>query len=243
MSLTPAQSLKLWHIKNCPLFSQLPAEELKAVVDVADVVSCSPGDLVAMSGEDLEAVWVVKRGHIKLTYTDPGGKEAAVLLLGPGDIFGVLPSRTETSVGEHCRALTASCLCRLHRRRFDSLMARYPNISMRITGAIFDRLQSLQLRLADLMMRPAEARLALILLELKSAAGHRLEDGTVELDLAISHSDLAQLIGTSREMVTILLKRFRQDDLVETSRKTIILRNIPALTAIRDGESTPTPNR
>jgi CRP-like cAMP-binding protein len=227
--------LKLWHIKQCPLFSQLPPHELREVMDLANVVSCSPGELIPVDAESEGSVWIVKRGHVKLNYTDGMGRQAAVLLLGPGDIFGMVESGKGGDFGEHCESLTACCLCRISRRRFETLLSRHSDLSLRVTKASMERIARLQVRLADLMMRPAEARLALILLELSLVAGKPGEEpNSVRIDLPISHSDLAQLIGTSREMVSYVMRRLRDRALLSSARKDITLLDLDGLRKTRD---------
>ncbi|MBI1291972.1 helix-turn-helix domain-containing protein [bacterium] len=235
VSLGPAASLKLWHIKQCPLFSQLPPAELREVMDMANVVSCSPAELIPVDADSEGAVWIVKRGHVKMNYTDGAGRQAAVLLLGPGDMFGLVEPGKGGDFGEHCEALTACCLCRISRRRFEALLLRHRDLGLRVMKSSMERIAKLQVRLADLMMRPAEARLALILLELASVAGQPGDVAeSVRLDLPISHSDLAQLIGTSREMVSYVMRRFRDRDLISSARKDVTLLDLEGLRRTRD---------
>jgi len=234
VSLGAAASLKMWHIKQCPLFTDLAQPELREVLDLANVVSCSPGELIPVDSGTDGSVWIVKRGHVKMNYTDGAGRQAAVLLLGPGDMFGMVDSGRPGDFGEHCESLTACCLCRISRRRFETMLARHPDLALRVNRAAMDRIGRLQVRLAELMLRPAEARLALILLELAQVAGIRTPEGEVRLDLPISHSDLAQLIGTSREMVSYVMRRFRDRNLLESARKEIVLMDLDGLRRIRD---------
>lgn len=238
MTTDELKRVALWHLKCCPLFSEMSPKELGDVVRPGNVVSFSPDEPIPMESTDGEpALWVVKRGHVKQSFVDSEGRQATVLVLGPGDIFGSLFALGDDNVedyGEHCRTMTSVCLCRISRQHFESLIAKYPNVAYRLTKSNFQRIHRLQARLADLLMRPAEARLALVLMELKGLVGVPDEEEGIALDLPLAHSDLAQLIGSSREMVTHLLGKFRRAGIVRTSRERIVLLDAEALKTIRD---------
>ncbi len=234
--MTPAevQRMNLWHLRQCPLFQALDERELGAVFHASRIVGLGPEEIVpAASGEE-PSLWIVKRGHVKLAYVDESGHQATVLVLSPGDIFGSLVSDDARDYGEHCRTITSCCLARIGRARFESLMARHPGVAFTITKSSFNRIHRLQVRLADLMVRPAEARLALVLLDLGRNVGEDGADGCRAIRLPLSHSDLAQLIGTSREMVTHVMGRFRRSGWVGTPKGEIQLLDVPALEVARD---------
>ena len=226
--------IKLWHLKQCPLFANLSQQELGAIFDSSKLVVLDPGETAPPPPGDEPSIWVVKRGYVKLTCVDEGGRDGAILILSPGDIFGSILPGDEAVFGENCTALTAVCLARLSRSRFDTLMRRFPDLGYRITKASFDRIQRLQIRVGELLMRSVEERLALALLELDRVVGEPAEEGAGRaLNVPLSHRDLAQLVGSSREMVTHVMGRLREKGLVDTgARKNVILRDVEALRKI-----------
>lgn len=222
--------IKLWHLKQCPLFANLSQQELGAIFDSSRLVVLDPGETTPAVPGDEPSIWVVKRGYVKLTYVDEEGRDGAILILSPGDIFGSILPDNEATFGESCQALTGVCLARLSRSRFDSLMKKFPDLGYRITKASFDRIHRLQIRVGELLMRSVEERLALALMELDRVVGENSEDGVRELSVSLSHRDLAQLVGSSREMVTHVMGRMRDNGLVDTtSRKHIVLKDVEGL--------------
>jgi CRP-like cAMP-binding protein len=220
----PPEGDKLWHIKNCPLFSSLLPDEMKAIESAAQLVQVRKHQLVPEPPEGEPSLFVVKRGHVQLTYTDEGGNEAVVILLGPGDVFGSLDGQ-EAAFGEHCRTVSDACICRISRQKFESMLQKYPSLAFSLTKFSLLRIKRLQVRLAEMMMRQADERLALALLDLDDQVGRDESDGRRKLSLALTHADLGKLIGTSREMVTLLLGKFRQAGLVETDKGWIYLKS------------------
>ena len=225
---------KLWHIKNCPLFTAMSPEEQHAIESASQMVELGRNKLVPSSPDDEPSLFVVKKGHVHLTYTDDSGAEAVVILLGPGDIFGTLDP-DERSFGEHCRTVSEACICRISRSRFEAMMRKYPDLAFRLTKFSLLRINRLQVRLAEMMMRPAPQRLALALLDLDSQIGRDDPTGGRKLTLALTHADLAKLIGTSREMVTILFSRLRKAGIIESRKGWIHLLDLEGLRSVAEG--------
>jgi CRP-like cAMP-binding protein len=184
--------------------------------------------LIPAPPEGEPSLYVVKRGHVQLTYTDEMGNEAVVILLGPGDVFGSMDP-SDLSFGEHCRTVSEACVCRISRQRFEVMLQKYPGLAFSLTKFSLLRINRLQVRLAEMMMRQADERLALALLDLDKQVGRTEGDGRRKLSLALTHADLAKLIGTSREMVTMILGKFRKLGLVETNRGWIYLTDLDGL--------------
>lgn len=234
MKESDREALAVWHLKNCPLFAALEPRELGEIFHQSRIVGLGPNEIVPGAGGDEPSLWVVKRGHVKLGYVDHEGHTATVLILGPGDLFGSVMEGGARDYGEHCSTITSACLCRISASRFEALLRKYPQVAYSLMKANFSRIHRLQARLADFMVRPAEARLALVLLDLNREIGEDAPEGGRVLALPLSHQDLAQLIGSSREMVTHLLGRFRRRGVVATTRERIVLTDRTALEVARD---------
>ena len=238
MAIDPVllDGVKTWHLKQCPLFRMLEEKELKDLATVSHIISFGPSEIVPLQSDGDGNIWFVKRGFLKMGYTDAGGHQAVVMLLSPSDFFGALTPIRPESFGEHCTTLTSVCLVRITRDRLETLLRRKPDVAVQLAHTSFDRIQRLQLRLAEVMMRPVEARVAMTLLELNRLCGVNADEAgrRRRLELPLSHGDLAQLVGSSREMVTYVLRRFRESGLVETSRKEIVLLDPEGLEAVRD---------
>lgn len=224
---------KLWHIKQCPLFSAMSPEEMHAIRLASQEYELPKNRVVPPPPDDEPSLFVVKKGHVQLTYTDEGGNEAVVILLGPGDVFGSLDP-ADLAFGEHCRTVSDSYICRISRTRFEHLLHRYPNLAYRLTKFSLLRINRLQVRLAEMMMRQADERLALALLDLDTQVGRDEPDGRRRLALGLTHADLAKLIGTSREMVTIILGKFRGAGLIGAERGWIYLKDRDGLRAVAE---------
>jgi CRP-like cAMP-binding protein len=149
-----------------------------------------------------------------------------VILLHPGDLFGSLAESGTESFGESMRTLTSACIARVSLGRFEQIARRHPELGFRLARAGLEQLQRVHLHLAEQMSKPADRRLALALLEIDRVFS---EDTIDASECGVSHQDLAELIGTTREMVTHILGRFRKKGWVEIRRRQIDIRDRESL--------------
>jgi CRP-like cAMP-binding protein len=220
---------KLWHLQHCPLFSGISRQEMEHLRDVTVMVKLEPEDRILSDPDDVNAIWFIKEGLMSLTYGDADGKDATVLLLGPGDLFGGMEGSENIDFSQNLSALKPTVLCRMTQAQMEDLLNKHPEIGYRITKFSWRRIARLQQRLAEIMTKSVRARLATMLVNLSTDYGADLPGGGRSVGLAISHDDLARLVGSSREMVSKVMSSFRDEGFIQSSRKQISIADLPAL--------------
>lgn len=219
---------KFWHLKKSPLFSTLSREEMQALRHEGEPIDVWwPNRLVPLGRSEEPSLYLVKMGYVRVVGIEESGEESTPMILGPGDMFGTLSEAGGGFAGV-CRTVTPACLIRISRSRFERLAAGHPRVAMTLTRISLMGIRRLEVRLAQMAMRPAPARLAAVLLDLDAQAGQAFPEGRV-IDLPLSQTDLAKLAGTTREYVTRTLKTFREKGWVEVTRKRMTLKNPDAL--------------
>ena len=235
MSDTTITDEKLWHLQHCPLFSGIRKQEMEHLRDVTVMVKLEPEDLILSDPDDPNAIWFIKEGLMSLTYGDAVGKDATVLLLGPGDLFGGMEGAQTFDYSQSLVALKSTVLCRMTQQQMEALLKNYPDIGYRITKFSWRRIARLQQRLAEIMTKPVRVRLATLLLNLADEYGEDLPAGGRSLGLTITHDDLARLVGSSREMVSKVMGSFRDEGLLQAGRKQIDLVDRDGLATLAEG--------
>jgi CRP-like cAMP-binding protein len=235
MSDTTITDEKLWHLQHCPLFSGIRKQEMEHLRDVTVMVKLEPEDRILSDPDDPNAIWFIKEGLMSLTYGDAVGKDATVLLLGPGDLFGGMEGTQTFDYSQSLVALKSTVLCRMTQQQMEALLKNYPDIGYRITKFSWRRIARLQQRLAEIMTKPVRVRLATLLLNLADEYGEDLPAGGRSLGLTITHDDLARLVGSSREMVSKVMGSFREEGLLQADRKQIDLVDRDGLATLAEG--------
>jgi CRP-like cAMP-binding protein len=114
-------------------------------------------------------------------------------------------------------------------------MARRPDVALAITKLIGLRRRRVEARLKNLLFRTTRERTAAVLLELTESHG-RAVGPAWEIDLRLSHQDLANLIGATRETVTLTLGQLQVDGLIRMRRRRLAVMNRAALASEVSGE-------
>ncbi len=182
-------------------------------------------------GDDRDAVYGLVNGHIKLTREDALGNRVLLEILAPGTVFG---EDALFAAGKRIRTALAHdmvTIVRLGRADVMRLMAEFPRLNEYFFRLIGDRLLRAEERICDLSLDGISSRLAKVLLDLAGRYGVAQEGGRRLISLRIPHRELADLVGSTRESVTMHLNDLRRRAVVEFSNRRILIHDIAALTA------------
>jgi len=186
------------------------------------------GSSVFAEGDRSSDVAVVLTGRLKILCSTESGGEVALAVRHPGDLVGEL-----AAIDGHGTPRTASAIAlgpttvRLIRgTEFTGFLVAHPASSLVLLRMLTAKLRDAERRRVEYGSIDAGRRLARLLLELADAPD---EHGRATVTGHLSQSELASLIGSSRESVARAFLRLRQLDLVETSRRSVVLRDVGQL--------------
>ncbi|KWW97574.1 hypothetical protein TH66_18505 [Carbonactinospora thermoautotrophica] len=186
------------------------------------------GEVLLREGERSHHVVLLLSGRVKVTSRAPSGYEAVLAIRGPGDILGEL-----AWLDQMPRSATVTALERVHSRviagsTFHGFLLRHPAAALVLTRLVAGRLRAANLRRLQFGAYSVRRRLALVLLELDEWYGRDTPDGRA-IDLALSQTDLAGLVGASLESVVKALREFRAEGLIKTRRRHVTILRPQAL--------------
>ncbi len=176
---------------------------------------------VFYEGADAEGLLIVRSGIVKLVALSEKGTETTLHILRPGDVFG------ETAVSEPVRPFTAvavtdAVLSILPRNALLDALASSPAFARNLVALLSKRLGQVEREFAGIVNAWPHHRLARELLHLAGDLGVETGDGTL-IPLRLTHEDLSNLIGTTRETVTILLRKFEEMGIIRRRSRQIIV--------------------
>ncbi|RLB65309.1 MAG: hypothetical protein DRH08_08175 [Deltaproteobacteria bacterium] len=218
---------RLWYIKNAALFSWLEEEELQDLAMSSEMTSCRRNTRLFFAEEPSDNIYLVKEGRIKLLRANEDGREMILDILGPGEIFGEMALVDEEFRSHSAEAVDDALVCIISREHFEGILQRHPEMTLRVLKLIGLRRRELEMRLEDLVFQPLAGRLALGLLWQAKRHGVTETDG--EIRIPLTQTDLANLIGASREAVAEQLKEMRLLGLLKTSYRSIKLTDLEGL--------------
>jgi len=218
---------------DCPLrsphfFCGLSEDSIEAFQKVKHTTAFPEHAVVLVEGQNPVGLFVLCQGRAKLCTTSRDGKTLIVRIAGPGEVLGlhaVVTGRPYELTVETMQPCQLSFVGRDDLLRF---LREHPDASA-------NALEHLARDCSDVygvvrtigLSHSVSQRFARFLLE--TAASGDASHGTVRAKLAMTHEEMSQLVGTSRETITRLLSEFRRNDLAELRGSTLIIRNRGAM--------------
>ena len=194
------------------------------LLGAAKHVSLARNDAVYRDGDRADRVFIIDHGRVKIVRSHVSGSETIVGIRTPGDIFGELGalepggSRTTSAV-----AIEASRLQAISATIVREMLSDDIGFARAYAAGAASRLTEAERELAELAGKSVPGRLVDALGRLASMYGEENADGTLRIGINLTHRDLADLIGTSRETLTKELGVLADVGLVRVTHKTVTL--------------------
>ncbi len=189
-----------WYLRQLSkLMSVLSDDELERLIPHLTERRFRPKQLVYSAGDPAERVFLILKGRVKLYVVAENGKEIILDVVGRGGVIGDLAIAEDGERAMCAAAMDETVAASISWEDFAHVLQSSPRLGFAMAQLMAERLMGLQRSFLNLVSKPVSARLADTLIS-------RQERGAVRLGL--THQELAQTIGTSRETVTALLSRF-----------------------------------
>jgi CRP-like cAMP-binding protein len=182
------------------------------------------GDLIYTPLDSIDSVYFVGAGRVKIVRTTAAGAESIVGIRNPGDIFGELswmpgmPRRASSAI-----ALDAGEVIKLDAGDFARRLGADAQLAAAFARGLARRLTEAEVELTELAGKSVPGRLVDALGRLAHDHGVSEADGSVRIGISLTHQDLADLIGTSRETLTKELGVLADLGLVRVAHRTVSL--------------------
>src|SRR5262245_28646289 len=213
---------KHWFLKRCDLFGKLQPDQLAHLETRCRIGEFPRGKLIYLPSDAGEACFLLAAGRVRIFGVTPGGKQSIVAFVEPGGLFVELALFEATRRDEFAEAAEKSVVVLIPGDLIRSLALDNAGLSFGITKLIGLRRRRIERRLRGLLFRSNRQRLIHLLLELAEQFGYRTSQG-VQISVKLSHQELAGVIGSTRESITLLLGELQQEGLVQVARRRIEL--------------------
>jgi CRP/FNR family transcriptional regulator len=204
-------------LRSVPLFADLEEGELERFSRVAVARSFPAGTRVFHEGDHSDACYIVRDGSFRVTREHSDGRAITLAALGPGDIFGELAMLDGEVRSASVEALTDGELLALPAGEVRALLARHPEITVKLIAALVRRLRTANERISRQSFQTVPSRVAGVLLQLVAEESPTSGEGG-GVTIRMNQTDLAQLAGTSRESVSRFLADLERSGIVQPGR-------------------------
>ena len=215
------------HHSNCetahqfPVFSTLPADEY-ALLEIDHQRKIERETYVYFEAFKHPNIYMVKSGLIRLGFLDVDGNKVVKEIIHSGDFFGQISLEKENLNGEFAQAIRGDVqILSFTLTRFYQLMNDHPLLALKYSKSMAARIRRSETRLENILRNDVKTRLKIFLEQLLSDVldSARWFGKEVRVPNYLTHGEVAQLIGTSRQTVTSLLGLLKEERVCNFSRK------------------------
>lgn len=188
---------------------------LAAVAAAVSAVSFAAGELIFSRGDAGNALFLVTAGRVRLSILTSDGRELSFDHAVPGDVFGEIAAIDGSPRSADATALTAVKALVLPTATLKRLVAQHPSLGWAIMRFLCARLRDVSDHLEDIALFPLEARLARFLLT--RLGNDQMQATAGPISLGMSQSELALLLGASRQKVNSALAALEETGAIRRS--------------------------
>lgn len=219
---------RYWFMGKVRVFQDISTEDAEYLDGLMETIRCKRKQVVFMPGDASDRVYFIRSGLVKISKVTDDGKELTLMFLSQGDLFGELAVADAGPRNVMAEVYDDSVICSIERAPLAEFVQTRSGVAFEFLRVMSERRRRLENKMDSLLFRGAHSRLASLFIELAMEFGVRDSRGTI-VNLKLTHREMANLIGSTRETVSFALLDMKKDKLIETDGKRVVLVDVPRL--------------
>jgi CRP/FNR family transcriptional regulator, cyclic AMP receptor protein len=208
-------------LENIRLFSKIPTECLRKLEKTSSLRKYPKNTILFMEGDDNAHLYIIKSGLVCIHTDDNEGRQLVLNYMASGEYFGELSLLDDKPRSASASTVEDSTLMTISRESFRGFMREYPELYENLMVELADRIRSLTENVKDMALLDVYGRVAHTLERLCNPDNEQPSP-------KLTHQDIANMVGASREMVSRVMKELVVGGYIEIQQKQIrILRSFP----------------
>lgn len=217
-------------LAEMPLFRDLTLEQLTRVNDLLRRKTFPAGTNLISAEEPGEVVYIIFEGTVKVYVTQADGNDVIIAFGGPGDVEGEMSVIDSTSRSANIVTQEQTTVLWIDRLNFQECLHTMPQITYNLVRIMSDRLRLANERIQALCALDVYGRVARQLLGFGRQYGKPNATGEIVIPIRLTQSDIASLVGATRERVNQVIASFKQRTYISVDRNyRITIHNAAAL--------------
>jgi len=215
-------------LAHASIFAGLEPRQLEALATIAVRKRFKAREMVLRKGDPALQIYVIVSGRLKAISAGGMGRQAALSIMGPGEVFGEVAVLDGQPRSATITALEPCQLLIIQRNDLFHFLTRNPGAAIKLLEVLAQRLRRLSERVEDSAFLEVPGRLAKQLLRLAERYGCDVGDG-VRIELKLSQQELGDLVGATRESVNKQLRAWVSDGVLDQRGGRVVVRDVAAL--------------
>jgi CRP/FNR family transcriptional regulator len=220
-------------LEKTTLFSSLSQYELQMLAARTVRKLFSAGELLFSEGEPCNGLHMIARGKVRIFKTSVSGREQVLAVNVPGESIAEIPVFDGSPYPASAVAIEDVEIVFISRRDFQAYCMEHPEVALKVLVVVGTRLRHLVGIIEELSFTTIRQRLISTLLKLAQSEGKKTARG-IEFQLPASHQELANQLGTVRELISRNLMRLQAEGLLDVDARQIVVKDVKGLNALLD---------
>lgn len=231
MSLKGIFPIDRWDFNSQKILADLSDEDRNNLMAHARKEKYKKGQIVFREGAQPASIFYIHTGTVKKYKIDNDGKEHIVYVASAGELIGYHAVLAEELYPDAAAALEDSIIDVIPVTDFFSTLDRSPALSRKLLKTLSHEFAVYVNNLSVFAQRPVRERVAIALIVLREKFKHGVKPGSPVM-ISISRDDIANMAGTTRENVARFLTEFKQEKIIDTIGRKILITNVRKLAEV-----------
>jgi CRP-like cAMP-binding protein len=218
-----AFSIDKYHFKSELIIENLPAEESRLLKENMKRMEVKKGRVLFREGTLSKGFYILRKGKVKIYQTNKSGKESIVYIFRKGEIFGYRPLLGDEPHPTSGAALEDCSITFINKKYFMQALDRSPVLTRKLLVNLSHEFSVLINQVTLFAQQHVRERTALVLRILNEK--YKKEEKEFPVTINLSRDDIANYVGTSIEPLVRTLRLFKDEKIIRTEgRKIIVLK-------------------
>ena len=223
------ENTSLWYFESVDLFNVLCPHKVKKMDESHSFNQYKKNQFIYFPDEPSKYIYMIAEGRVKIGNYTSDGKEVVKAILSKGEIFGELALTGEDTRTDFAQAMDENTqICPMSIQDMQELMKDDRELSLKIFKLIGFRIKRLEKKIESLVFKDARTRIIEFIKEAAAWKGQKVGFETL-VNTKLTHKDIANLTGTSRQTVTTILNELKDKNLITFNRRRILIRDLEKL--------------
>jgi CRP-like cAMP-binding protein len=218
-------------VRRVPIFGDFSDDEAAAVCTTVTDRRYGRHEFIVRESAKGDRFYFITHGSVAVCRILPDGREMILSILKEGDFFGEMSMFDSSLRSASIKTLTDVEVGAISQEDFLELLETKPKLARLFVVALAERLRDANALVAATTSQDIRGRVASLLLNLCDRFGEPDDKGT-RIGLRLTHQEMANMIGTTRETVNRILHRFWDDGVVERRGSVMVVVEAERLRAI-----------
>ncbi|KEO80609.1 Crp/Fnr family transcriptional regulator [Paenibacillus polymyxa] len=211
------------YLSQFNLLHSLSREDLIEMDQMTSITTIPKKNFIQTPETFSEGLYFVKKGKVRLYKLNADGKQFTLDILREGNVFGEMDMISLGTREMYIETIEECDICRMDKDRFEHFLIEHPRFMMNMVKVLSDRISGMSSLAQHLALGNLQDKILYILLKLSDQFALQSRDEYCKINFPLSHQEIANLVGATREAVTAALQELVKEKVIKTGFKTIYI--------------------